>query len=117
MINNSEAHVTSCCEIWFEDANYRDSLYDKNVCPSKKSAEAHLALIQLEQLRNCYRQGWIPNCYDDQQTKYCVVYHRGEFKISVLNETNRFLSFPTYEMAEEFLECFRDLIEKAGDLI
>lgn len=24
---------------------------------------------------------------------------------------------PTREMAEEFLECFRDLIEKAKDLI
>lgn len=28
-----------------------------------------------------------------------------------------FLAFPTREMAEEFLECFRDLIERAGDLI
>lgn len=24
---------------------------------------------------------------------------------------------PTREMAKEFLECFRDLIKKAGDLI
>lgn len=87
-----------------------------HVCPSKKSAEAHLAMIQLEQLRNCWWNGWEPNWNDDQQTKYCIVHSKG-FKIHILYETRRFLSFPTCEMAEEFLECFRDLIEKAGDLI
>ena len=37
----------------------------------------------------------------------------------IVNERNRcaFLSFPTYEMAEEFLNNFTDLIEQAGDLI
>ena len=89
---------------------------DKNLCPSKKSAEAHLAMIQLEQLRNCWRQSWEPDWNDDQQTKYCIV-HSKEFKIHILYETRRFLSFPTNEMAREFLECFRDLIEKAKDLI
>ena len=91
-------------------------LSSPHVCPSQKSAEAHLAMIQLEQLRNCWRQGWEPDCNDDQQTKYCIV-HSKEFKIHILYETRRFLSFPTIEMAKEFLECFRDLIEKAGDLI
>ena len=33
----------------------------KNWIPSKKSAEAHLAMIQLEQLRNYWRQGWVPD--------------------------------------------------------
>lgn len=31
--------------------------------------------------------------------------------------TNKQLSFPTKEMAEEFLECFKDLIEEARDLL
>ena len=90
---------------------------DKNICLSKKSAEAHLAMMQLEQLRNCWWNGWEPNWNDDQQTKYCVVCYHGEFRINILYETRHFLSFPTIEMAKEFLECFRDLIEKAGDLI
>lgn len=92
-------------------------LSNKSIGESSKIWNKYVALFQLEQLRDCWRQGWIPNCYDDQQTKYCVGCHRGKFKISVLNETSRFLSFPTYEMAEEFLKCFRDLIEKAEDLI
>ena len=90
---------------------------DKNICPSQKSAEAHLAMIQLEQLRDCWRQGWEPDWSDAKQVKFCICYYQGKFKISTLYETRCFLSFPTYEMAKEFLECFRDLIEKAGDLI
>lgn len=95
----------------------RNPVHDKNICPSRKSAEAHLAMIQLEQLRDCWRQGWKPNWNDDKQTKYCVVYYKGEFKISILCETRHFLSFPTMKMTEEFLKCFRELIELAGDLI
>lgn len=90
---------------------------DKNICPSKESAESHLAMIQLEQLRNCWWNSWGPDWNDDQQPKYCVTYYHGEFKIRALYEARHFLSFPTREMAEEFLKCFRDLIEKAGDLI
>ena len=30
---------------------------DSNLLPNKQAAEAHLALIQLHQLRDCYRQG------------------------------------------------------------
>ena len=75
------------------------------------------ALYQLEQLKNCWWNGWKPDWNDDQQAKYCVIcYHEG-FKINILYSTSRFLSFPTHEMAKKFLECFRDLIEKAGDLI
>ena len=35
----------------------RDKDSDKNILPSKQAAEAHLALMQLHQLRDCYRQG------------------------------------------------------------
>jgi hypothetical protein len=74
------------------------------------------ALFKLEQLRNCWWNGWEPNWNDVQQDKHCII-HSQEFKIHILYETRRFLSFPTEEMAKEFLECFRDLIEKARDLI
>lgn len=117
-IKTSEAVI--CTESTIVTCDYsgiRDSDCDREICPSRKSAEAHLAMIQLEQLRNYWRQGWKPDWNDDQQTKYCVVYDREEFKINILYETRLFLSFPTKEMAEEFLKCFRDLIEKAGDLI
>ena len=91
----------------------RNSVQDKNVCPSNKSAEAHLAMMQLEQLRDCWRQGWKPT---PEKAVYAIKVCNG--KLDVFHYfTREFLSFPTREMAEEFLECFRDLIEQAGDLI
>ena len=85
----------------------------KNWIPSRKSAEAHLAMIQLEQLRDCWRQGWKPT----RGESYYVI-KLGFKGLDIYRFcTVEFLSFPTKEMAEEFLKCFRDLIEKAGDLI
>ena len=90
-------------------------LSSPHVCPSKKSAEAHLAMIQLEQLRNCWWNGWKPEW--DSSCKHVI--RRDHNEICVINacHISSFLVFPTYEMAKEFLECFKDLIEKAGDLI
>lgn len=88
---------------------------DKNVCPSKKSAEAHLALIQLEQLRDCWRQGWEPIW--DISEKWCIRLWGNELSVGITTNISRFLTFPTKEMAEDFLKCFKDLIEIAGDLI
>lgn len=110
-IIGTESTIVTC-----DCSEIRDSDCDREICPSKKSAEAHLALIQLEQLRDCWRQGWEPDWNDDQQAKYCIIRSQ-EFKIHILYTTRRFLSFPTIEMAEEFLSVFRDLIEKAEDLI
>ena len=71
------------------------------------------ALIKLEQLRDCWRQGWEPSKHDTGHA--IIIYHEG-YSIKPFRFIS-FLSFPTYEMAEEFLNCFKDLIEKAGDLI
>ena len=109
-------------ECWLSDADdiprcsYSQHRTNKNWIPSKKSAEAHLALIQLEQLRNCWWGDWEPE-WNRTQAKYCIIHYGEEFKTTVVFEIRYFLSFPTREMAEEFLKCFRDLIEKAGDLI
>ena len=90
---------------------------DRNICPSKESAEAHLAMIQLEQLRDCWRQGWKPDWLNGNERKYAIKGWRDKSSVEIAYVTHEFLSFPTYELALEFQECFRDLIEKAGDLI
>ena len=89
----------------------------ENLCPSMESAKAHLAMIQLEQLRDCWRQGWEPNWLDGNEIKYIVKGWRDKSSIEKTYVTHAFLSFPTFKMAKEFLECFRDLIEQAEDLI
>ena len=73
------------------------------------------ALFKLEQLRNCWWNGWKPewnNC-----EKYVIKWDKDDLIVFTARNIRAFLVFPTREMAYEFLKCFRDLIEKAGDLI
>ena len=90
-------------------------LSSPHVCPSKKSAEAHLAMIQLEQLRNCWWGNWKPEW--SNSGKYVIKWEGDNLIVFTARRVHAFLVFPTREMAEEFLKCFKDLIEKAGDLI
>lgn len=90
---------------------------DKNMLPSLEAAKAHLALMQLHQLRDCYRQGWLPDWEDDNIIKYCIVLESNRCVIYRNLVTCNFLSFQTMELAEKFLNNFQELIKLAGDLI
>lgn len=95
----------------------RNVLSDKNLLPTKEAAESHLALMQLHQLRDCYRQGWVPDWSNSKQTKYCIDNYKNIHRNVSYTTCIRFLAFQTQEIAEEFLRNFNDLIEKAGNLI
>ena len=90
---------------------------DRNLLPNKQAAEAHLALMQLHQLRDCYRQGWKPNWDDRNEERYSIIhYNTGQYVVTN-TVLSCFLMFQSTETAQLFLDNFRDLIEKAGDLI
>lgn len=96
---------------------FRNSNTDKNLLSSKQDAEQQLVLMQLHQLRDYYRQGWVPD-WKDTNVKYCIVWDKDDYRIALYtNLIRRFLSFPTRELAQQFLDNFRDLIEQVGDLI
>ena len=115
-IKRSECYLdTSSCIIDMWDGK-RDISSDRNVLPSKEATEAHLALMQLHQLRDCYREGWEPD-WNNDCNKYIIVKNRDKYVVFGGSWTNQFLSFQDRERAEEFLTNFRELIEKAGDLI
>ena len=90
---------------------------DKNILPSKKAAEAHLALMQLHQLRDCYRQNWKPDWKNNCQAKYCIEFSDYQYKIFKYFVSCRFLSFQSEDVAKKFLMCFKNLIKQAEDLI
>ena len=81
-----------------------------------KATEQHLALMQLHQLRDCYRQGWIPN-YAENSKKWSITKFKNKLYACSACHYSSFLSFQTEEIAEQFLTNFKDLIEQAGDLI
>ena len=121
-IKKSEYYLdATSCIILIPDGK-RCSSSDRNLLPSKEAAEQHLALMQLHQLRDCYRQGWVPDLADGS-TKYCIERYYDSDTRSIkhqvvsLSRTFTFLSFPTNKLAEEFLTNFHDLIKQVGDLI
>ena len=96
--------------------NARNPLYDLSVLPSQEAAKAHLAYMQLHQLRDCYRQGWIPD-RSDKNFKYCICLYDNKYMAIQILERSHFLTFQSMELAEKFLKNFKDLIKQAGDLI
>lgn len=88
----------------------------KNILPNKETAEAFLALMQLIQLRDCYRQGWTPD-WKNNENKFTIEIIDGEITTYWDNRRSRILSFQSEKICEDFLNNFRDLIEKAKELI
>ena len=118
IITKDEVFINnSCSMIQMEEGNTRCAKGDKNVLPNAKAAEQHLALMQLHQLRDCYRQGWIPDWNNSIQNKYVIYNFEGKFTISPYYCHSHFLAFQNEKRAEEFLTNFKDLIGQAGDLI
>lgn len=101
---------------YFAARGCRDFIEDRNMLPSMRTAEAHLALMQLHQLRNCYRQGWVPD-YDDDTPKYYIYVDCGGATVGTTYHESRFLTFQDADTAFKFAHRFPDLIKKAGDLI
>lgn len=96
--------------------DYRNSIFDRNMLPSKEAAEQHLALMQLHQLRDCYRQGWKPD-WGSNHCKYSIISDKKILCVVPSINCSCFLSFQSEEIAKLFLKNFRSLIEEAGDLI
>ena len=55
--------------------------------------------------------------YDFRREYNAALVNTGIWKTAQHTTTSRFLSLQDEKRAKEFLESFRDLIEKAGDLI
>lgn len=117
-IQEEECYINTDAEIKKAVSSRNRLIYgDSNVLPNKQAAEAHLALMQLHQLRDCYRQGWVPDYLDGSKNKWEIVKYYNKLIIDTTYNFSGFLTFQSKEIAEEFLNNFRDLIEKAGDLI
>lgn len=114
-VSLEECYINGNSEI-IQNVNTRTSYQQRNILPSKGAAEQHLALMQLHQLRDCYRQGWIPEWKNDYQEKY-VVESEEASPVGCSYNIPYFLAFQSREIAEKFKANFIDLIKQAGDLI
>lgn len=116
-IKNNEFYISNGSTIFKVDKSERCSSYDKNVCVSIREAEAFLALMQLRQLRKAWIGDWecpkdgghavIKWSRDSNKIEYCY----GYFTFYSV------ISFPSSEMALDFMYYFGDLLEKAKVLL
>lgn len=113
-----ESYIGTDSDILSAPYLYRNPKRDRNILPSQEAAKAHLALMQLHQLRDCYRQGWKPD-WSDGEDKYCIVrsYNDTKHLVAAYKGAKVFLSFQSADIARLFLKNFRGLIEAAGDLV
>ena len=115
-VKDDEWYISESSNIIRMSQGKRYTFYNCNILPSLQSAKAHLAYMMLHQLRDCYRQGWLPDWKDDI-IKYCIVLESNRCVIYKNITTCNFLSFQSMELAEKFLNNFQELIKLAGDLI
>ena len=118
-IQLGEIKLDSACNIYgFEKSTIRRPHNDRNVYTSKEEAEAFLALMQLRQLRKAWVGDWEQ---PDSKSEIGFIAYDIISK-GVVADSNEFwgnmpLSFPTKEMAEDFLSSFKDLCETAKTLL
>ena len=105
-----EVKIDSVCNMYeIEKNTMRHPHADRNVYTSKEEAEAFLALMQLRQLRKAWVGDWKPV----EDSVYWGVYKTITMGVIVdsFSVWNPALTFPTEEMAEDFLGCFKNLLK------
>lgn len=85
--------------------------------PSRELTEAFLAMMQLMSLRQAWIDDWEPDWSNFDNSKWGIINHANKLTISLFGNSSRPLSFPTEEMATDFMNCFKDLLEIAKPLI
>ena len=114
---------TKDCESYFHTrypkSCIRESSFDGMYCEfsTEKRVKQYVALGKLLQLRDY----WVGNLKNNSNNFVAVIYHfDGEIvntNVSKKRSSNYSLTFPTREIAQKFIECFKDLINEAYPLI
>ena len=102
--------------IYFGDN--REHRMDRNLCKTEEEAEAFLALIQLKRLWHEYVDNYSEKTKDHYYYFIDCLGCKNEFTVLYdFSSTSRYLfKFPSKELAEEFLNNFKDLFIKASPL-
>ena len=80
-------------------------------------AQPFIAMMQLMSLRQAWIGDWKPDWSCGYSSNYCVVGAGDRFDVCILSKCRYALSFPTIEMAKDFMDCFKGLLEIAKPLI
>lgn len=115
-VKRGESYIMpSTDSIFTAPEGYNGDRLGKTWCVSKGEAEAFLSLMQLRQVRKAWVGDWEPI----EDSFYWGIYKHTTIGVTVgrVLTWNPALTFPTEEMAKDFLNCFRDLCETAKRLL
>ena len=108
------AYCASDCEIAV--GRYHTVSSSRNMFATKEQAEASIAMAQLTQLMKAYNGDWVAD-WMDSSPKYTIYMHKNKPVIREWGYSKKFLAFKSNDLAEQFLENFKDLIETAKPLL
>ena len=74
------------------------------------------ALRKLIIFREYYNQGWQPD-WEDEKNKFCIEVENGKPRLEIWRDRSRVLAFKSHEIAYNFLEEQRELLEIAKPLL
>jgi hypothetical protein len=112
-------YISSDSEIKTTIAKVNETVFpvsDKNLIRGESRAKAFLALMQLMNLRDEYRQGWKPE-YRNESDKYVITCYGTAITGGTFKHYNAILSFQSADIRDKFLKNFKELIEQAKELI
>ena len=74
-------------------------------------------MMQLMSMRQEWIGNWEPDWSNDVSKKWCIVLHNYRLSVDFFLYNAIPLSFPSEEMATDFMNCFEDLLNIAKPLI
>lgn len=96
-----------------------DKVEDKknlsNIITSREEARAFRSLMKLRLIRKAW-VGDFDATSEEYENKYKVEFFANEFRVEYTVLGRNMLTFPTKEMAEQFLDIFKDLLDEIKPL-
>lgn len=86
------------------------------VVEGEELAEAFIAMMKLMSLRQAWIGDWKPD-WKDTTSKWSIAYEKCKLGVYYHYYISHSLTFPTKEMATDFMNCFKDLLNVARPLI
>nr|DAJ25506.1 MAG TPA: hypothetical protein [Bacteriophage sp.] len=101
---------------WLENNSKDRVIYADEAYINEEYERAFEALRKLTILRDFYNEGWKPD-WEDEKNKFCIEVENGKPRLEIWRDRSRVLAFKSHEIAYNFLEDQRELLEIAKPLL
>ena len=101
---------------WLKNNSKDRVIYADEAYINEEYERAFEALRKLIIFREYYNQGWQPD-WEDEKNKFCIEVENGKPRLEIWRDRSRVLAFKSHEIAYNFLEDQRELLEIAKPLL